>query len=328
MLPDPLFLNVHMYGVMIGLGLLACFLVLFYFFKKKGIEPKFTDFVFYNAIASIAVGFGAAALFQAFYNYLENPAEGFKLSGGITFIGGLIGGAACFLIVYFIFRKKYKSSLTDILSIVPCCILIAHAFGRIGCFFAGCCHGVETDSFLGVKFPGLPNPVHPTQLYEAAFLFILFGICAYLVLKKDFKHNMSVYLIAYGVFRFLIEYIRGDDRGAFLTSLSPSQFWSIVMIIGGVVLFICFERILKARKQTVPCAEIDGGEEVKQLENNKLVSADEAEQVSEQQVVEGNKEEAKPKKKKSKNKAQQKVEVVEDGSNPEEKDEPKDDENK
>lgn len=326
MLPDPLFLNVHMYGIMIGLGLLACFLVLFYFFKKKDIEPKFTDFVFYNAIASIAVGFGAAALFQAFYNYLENPAEGFKLSGGITFIGGLIGGAACFLIVYFIFRKKYKSSLTDILSIVPCCILIAHAFGRIGCFFAGCCHGVETDSFLGVKFPGLANPVHPTQLYEAAFLFIMFGICAYLVLKKDFKHNMSVYLIAYGVFRFLIEYIRGDDRGAFLTNLSPSQFWSIVMIVGGVVLFICFERILKARKENALCAEIGGGEDVKQPETNSSVSANEVEQTSEKQVCEESKDETKLKKK-SKTKAQPKVEDVQDGSNSKVKDEPKDDEN-
>ena len=135
MLPDPIFLNVHMYGVMIGLGLLACFLVLFKFFPKKGIEPKFTDFVFYNAIASIAVGFGAAAVFQAFY------------TGGITFIGGLIGGAACFLIIYFIFRKKYKSTLSDVLSIVPCCILIAHAFGRIGCFFAEWCKGCMDDEW-------------------------------------------------------------------------------------------------------------------------------------------------------------------------------------
>lgn len=248
MLPDPLFLNVHMYGIMIGLGLLACFLVLFYFFKKKNIEPAFTDFVFYNAIASIAVGFGAAALFQAFYNYLENPEAGFKIGSGITFIGGLIGGAACFLIIYFIFRKRYKSNLVDILSIVPCCILIAHGFGRIGCFFAGCCHGVETDSFLGVKFPLLDYAVHPTQLYEAAFLFVMFGICAYLILKKDFQHNMSVYLISYGVFRFLIEYIRGDDRGKFLSIMSPSQFWSILMIAGGIALIFVFRKLLARRK--------------------------------------------------------------------------------
>lgn len=303
MLPDPLFLNVHMYGVMIGLGLLACFLVLFSFFKKKGIEQEFIDFVFYNGIVSIAVGFGAAALFQAFYNYLENPEAGFKLGGGITFIGGLLGGAACFLIVYFIFRNKYKSKLTDILSIVPSCILIAHGFGRIGCFFAGCCHGVETDSFLGVQFPHLDNPVHPTQLYEAAFLFIMFGVCSYLVLKKNFKHNMSLYLITYGVFRFLVEYIRGDERGKLLSIMSPSQFWSIVMIIGGVVLYFCFKKVLLAREGgEVVEAAVESGAETKESDN--LVQAEVEPNLSEQTAsIESSEKEVKPKKSKSKKSA-------------------------
>lgn len=290
MLPDPLFLNVHMYGIMIGLGLLACFLVLFYFFKKKNVEPAFTDFVFYNAIASIAVGFGAAALFQAFYNYLENPEAGFKIGSGITFIGGLIGGAACFLIIYFIFRKKYKSNLIDILSIVPCCILIAHGFGRIGCFFAGCCHGIETDSFLGVKFPHLDYAVHPTQLYEAAFLFIMFGICAYLVLKKDFQHNMSVYLISYGVFRFLIEYIRGDDRGKFLSIMSPSQFWSILMIAGGIALIFVFRKLLANRRAALAeggSVETTESKNIDKESENTAVVLDKTSDVESSKEVEG-----------------------------------------
>ena len=139
----------------------------------------------------------------------------------MTFIGGLIGGVACFLAIYFIFRKKYTARLYEVISLLPCSILIAHAFGRIGCFFAGCCYGKETDSFLGVQFPDLPHPVHPTQLYEAAFLFVLFAVSVYLILKKDFKHNLSLYLIAYGVFRFLIEYVRGDDRGELVGFVSP-----------------------------------------------------------------------------------------------------------
>ena len=177
----------HLYGIMIAVGILCCFLLLFFYGKKRKIDSKFIDFVFYNAIASIVVGFGAAALFQATYNYIENPKAGFDLGGGITFIGGLIGGVACFLIIYAIFRKRYKTKLYEVLSMTPCAILIAHAFGRVGCFFAGCCYGKETDSFLGVQFPDLPHPVHATQLYEAAFLFILFAICFYLLMKKDFK---------------------------------------------------------------------------------------------------------------------------------------------
>lgn len=249
MLPDPLFLNVHMYGVMIAVGLLCCFGVIFGFFKLKGIETKFTDFVFYNGVVSIVIGFLFAALFQSFYDFLENPSRGFKISGRITFIGGLIGGAGCFLIIYLIFRKKYNNKLVDVLSIIPCAILVAHGFGRVGCYFAGCCYGKETDSIFGVKFPRLPHPVYPTQLYEAIFLFILFAVCVFLLLKFNFKHNLSVYLIAYGIFRFLIEYLRGDDRGTLTGIISPSQFWSILMVVLGVALIFIMNWLVKRREK-------------------------------------------------------------------------------
>lgn len=238
MLPNPILqfgeIKIHMYGVMIAVGILAAFIVLYTYGKKLNIHTKFIDFIYYNAIVSIILGFGSAAVFQAFYNYIENPEAGFKLGGGITFIGGLIGGAAAFLLIYFIFRKKLKGRLYEAISLLPCCIFVGHAFGRIGCFFAGCCYGRPTDSFLGVKFPEIAGKVHPTQLYEAAFLLIMFGICSYLLLKKSFKHNMSVYLIGYGVFRFLIEFVRNDDRGQLVAGISPSQFWSILMIGLGI----------------------------------------------------------------------------------------------
>ena len=250
MLPDPIFLNIHMYGVMIAVGILCAFLTLFYLTKKKGVDVRFTDFIFYNGISSIVVGFGFATLFQSTYNYIKNPSAGFELGSGMTFIGGLIGGVACFLAIYFIFRKKYTTRLYEVISLLPCSILIAHAFGRIGCFFAGCCYGKETDSFLGVQFPDLPHPVHPTQLYEAAFLFVLFAVSVYLILKKDFKHNLSLYLIAYGVFRFLIEYVRGDDRGELVGFVSPSQFWSILMVVAGVAIIFVMNRILNKAAQS------------------------------------------------------------------------------
>jgi phosphatidylglycerol:prolipoprotein diacylglycerol transferase len=244
MLPDALFLNVHMYGIMVAVGILCAFGVLFFYGKKTSVDAKFLDFVFYDGLISIAVGFGFAALFQATYNYIENPSEGFHFGEGITFIGGLIGGAVCFLVIYYFKRKKYNNSMSDVLSLLPCCIVVAHGFGRIGCFFAGCCYGRETDCFLGLKFPGMPNPVHPTQLYEAAFLFVLFALFSYLLLKKKYKYNMPLYLILYGIFRFLVEFIRGDDRGNFIGIFSPSQFWSVLMIIGGVVLYVVLYKLM------------------------------------------------------------------------------------
>ena len=245
MLPNALFWNVHMYGIMIAVGILGTFITLFALAKMKNVENKFVDFLFYNGIASIVLGFGAATVVQALYNYIDNPERGFRLGSGMTFIGGLIGGVLTFMIFYFIFRKRYDTKLYQVVSIVPPCILIAHAFGRIGCFFAGCCYGKVTDSFLGVKFPNLSQPVHPTQLYEAAFLFIMFGVCTYLVVKFNFKHNLSLYLISYGVFRFLIEYLRGDERGELVGFISPSQFLSIFMVLGGIALIFMFNYFYK-----------------------------------------------------------------------------------
>lgn len=236
MLPNPIFWNIHMYGVMIAVGVLCCFLSLFFLTKKLKVDQKFTDFIYYNGIASIALGFGSATLFQSFYNYLDNPEAGFKL-GGMTFIGGLIGGVATFLVIYAFFWKKYDATLFDVLSIIPCPILIAHAFGRIGCFCAGCCYGKETDSIFGIKFPGMSTPVHPTMLYEAIFLFVMFFVCGFLLLRFKFNYNMPLYLVTYGIFRFLIEYVRGDERGSFVAGMSPSQFWSIVMVALGIALF-------------------------------------------------------------------------------------------
>ena len=97
MLPDALFWKVHMYGIMVALGVLAAFGVLYLYSKKMKIDLSFTDFLFYDGIVSVLLGFGCAALFQGVYNYIENPAAGFSLKGGITFLGGMLGGAAVFI---------------------------------------------------------------------------------------------------------------------------------------------------------------------------------------------------------------------------------------
>ena len=261
MLPTPIIsfnigqleFNVYMYGLMIAIGILGTFITLTLLGKKFGISESFLDFTFFTGIGAIAVGFFAASVFQAIYDYIENPAAGFNLAGGMTFIGGLIGGVATFLLVYFVARTKLHGRATDLLPIAPCCITIAHAFGRLGCFFAGGCYGKETDSFLGVQFPGHSAPVHPTQLYEAAFLFIIFGVMLFLLLKFDFKYNMSVYVISYGVFRFCIEFLRGDHRGELVTGISPSQFWSIGMVLIGIGL-IFFIRYIQPKRDAEKAA--------------------------------------------------------------------------
>ena len=265
MYPDTLFTLfgkdvVTLYGICIAIGVLCCVLVLFKFAKGR-VEDSFIDFLFYNGIVAIGLGFIVACLFQAVYAYIENPEAGFDLfNSGMTFIGGLIGGVVSFLAGYFIFRPFLKNRLVDIISLLPCCIVIAHAFGRIGCFFAGCCYGKPTDSFLGVQFPYPMYKVHPTQLYEAAFLFALFAVMLILYIRKGFKHNLSLYLLTYGIFRFLIEFVRGDERGSFVAGISPSQFWSILMIVASVGVYFLLEFAYKLRAKELATADVKAKE--------------------------------------------------------------------
>lgn len=245
---------VNLYGISIAVGILICIFVLRFLGKKQKVDSKFLDFVETLGYAVILIGFFSAALFQAVYDYIEKGT--FDLFGsGLTFIGGLIGGAGSFILIYYFMRKKLTGKIVDILPIAPACIAIAHAFGRLGCFFAGCCGGrlaQEGDLFyfLAVTFPPTaqqPGLRYPTQLFECVFLLILFAVIFILVYKKSFKYGFVIYLASYGVWRFFIEILRGDDRGSFVPGLTPSQFWSIIMVVGAVPVYFLIKYLLRER---------------------------------------------------------------------------------
>ena len=129
-----------------------------------------------------------------------------------------------------------------LLLVAPLCILVAHAFGRIGCLMAGCCHGTYLGSdyvFGGIYMKGGSGWGYyvPTQLYESIFLFIDFAVLSLLLVKKNANYIMPAYLISYGVFRFIIEFVRDDYRG-FEGIMSPSQWTSTLFILGGIAYIV------------------------------------------------------------------------------------------
>jgi len=133
-------------------------------------------------------------------------------------------------------------------------ISIAQGFGRIGCFMAGCCYGRETDCAIGVVFPAdsmAPAGVRvlPTQLFSAAGDFLIAGILVLYARRAKYKGNVAaLYLALYGVGRFLIEFLRDDERGA-VGFLSTSQFISIFfVIIAGVLFYVNKKRGVEADK--------------------------------------------------------------------------------
>lgn len=242
--------GVYPYGLCMAAGIILCFLFLLFTMWKKKFNEEASDKILVIGIFGTGFGIFAAMLFQSTYNYIANPDAGFSLNGSMTFIGGLIGGVVSFLGVYFLYiyvvapRTKIKmlqnnmnATLTDALPFIPVGICIAHAFGRLGCFFGGCCYGMETDAWYGLACAANSSAkVVPTQLFEMIFLLILGGIMAFLYFKLHFNYNFSVYLISYGIWRFLIEYVRADSRGELIPGvpLYPSQIWSIVMVVAGI----------------------------------------------------------------------------------------------
>lgn len=261
----------HPYGICMALGIIGCFGFLLFTMTKRNFNEEAIDKMLLMGIFATGFGIFMAMVFQALYDYIANPSAGFDLGQAMTFQGGLIGGVVGFLSVWnlyvFVIAPRAKkaiiklepsnegakpnyalrllnnnmnASLSDALPFVPPSITIAHAFGRLGCTFAGCCHGAQTDAWYGIWMHTVEfgyAKVVPTQLFECLFLVALTAIMVVLYFKFKFKYNFGVYAIAYGVWRCVIEVFRDDYRGSFIGTLTPSQFWSIIMIILGIGFF-------------------------------------------------------------------------------------------
>ena len=247
---------VYAYGICMGVGIICCFIFLMVAFDKRNFNDEASAKILLIGGGATAFGIFMAMVFQSFYNYLDDlekyGSAVFSLDTSMTFYGGLIGGVASFLIVWNLYvfviaprtkvrllQNNMNASLSDALPIIPIGITIAHAFGRLGCFFGGCCYGAETDAWYGIACQaiGLVNTgvkVIPTQLFECIFLFVLSAVMAVLYFKFRFNCNFGLYAVTYGIWRFLIEYARDDYRGSFIPGLTPSQLWAIVMVVLGI----------------------------------------------------------------------------------------------
>ena len=254
MYPFPVFLGLTLYDIFLCAGIIVCFLVFGWLADKQGVRRKIQNFAMTCGLFAVGLGYGSAVLFQALYNIKSLGRFEISESTGATFYGGLIGGVLTFLVIYFgAGHFKYKDgaharvffSVAD--SAVPG-IAIAHALGRIGCLFAGCCHGDKTNAWYGIEMygnMGLAKYV-PVQLFEAIFLACLFGFLLIRAIDKK-GYCLPTYLCVYAVWRFCVEFLRGDYRGdTFVEALSPSQLIACLLFVVGIGVFF-LERYVKMR---------------------------------------------------------------------------------
>lgn len=227
--------QIPMYGLCMATAMLLSVALSCIRAKKRGAD---VDRLLTIALAAIVCGvIGAKLLFfivtyswDEFITAVGSNGIMWLLEGGLVFYGGLIGGVAgAFLGAAF--TRTRLSEYSD--AVVPT-LPLAHAIGRIGCFCAGCCYGRVTDSWIGVCFPSVMGGarVIPTQLIESGFNLLLFAALLLFTRRRRFGFTtLFVYLIAYGVERFLIEFLRGDEIRGIFGAFSTSQWISLALIL-------------------------------------------------------------------------------------------------
>lgn len=167
------------------------------------------------------------------------------IKGGFVFYGGLLGGAGGLLI----YVRQFKMQLSPFADLYTTVLPLGHAFGRVGCFCAGCCYGIPWKhghiytSTAGTTPLGVP--LLPIQLIESAALLVLFGvqIALYLCKRRTWR-NTLFYFIAYPALRFVLEFFRGDTERGKIAGFSTSQLVSLLVI----ALLIIITSIFSSRK--------------------------------------------------------------------------------
>lgn len=271
MFPDLIdlgFLHLKTYGACMATGFLLCWTLVERLSGRKDLSN-----LLLALMVSGVVGSRIAYVIEHWQTeFAANPLQVIRVDqGGLMFYGGFILAFAVFFAWCFV-KKENPLKLADLLAAV---IPLGHAFGRIGCFFYGCCYGRDSDAWCAVTFPaGSPSwfehgrkmvSVLPTQLFEAAALLALFGGLMWVwrgretadarregegrgtsdVRRRRDGLVVGLYLCGYAVIRFFIEILRGDPRAA-VGPFSISQTISIGMLAVGAAFVV--RALRKARR--------------------------------------------------------------------------------
>jgi len=244
-------LAISTYGVLVTVGLAIGIWVAQREGRRRGLDgSRVMDLAFWTIVAGLIgsrLAYGIVNARAFWTACADGPGPRwhdctslFRLwEGGLVFYGGVAAAAGA----AFLFARRQGWSFGDVGDVVAPALAIGHAFGRLGCFAAGCCFGKETTSRLGLSFPrdsvafemlrrsgaiplgaGETPPLHPTQLYEAAGEAAIFAVlCAASPrLRRRPGALLAVYLGLYAALRFVIEMFRGDAiRGMLVVWQTP-----------------------------------------------------------------------------------------------------------
>ena len=240
-------LTIYAYGFFLALGFVVGLGLATLKARKEGIAfERVVDLFFYTVVSAI-IGSRILYVLINFDFFRKDFLQIFKMwEGGLVFYGGFLLAVGV-SIWYMRWNRLPLWKLADLFS--PS-IALGLFFGRIGCFFAGCCYGKETSLPWGVVFTDpaslapLNVPLHPTQLYEAATNLVIFFFLKWREKGKTFDGQVFwFFLFLYSVTRFFIEMLRGDPRGSlFQKFLSTSQEIGVFLAVASLFMLFYLKR--------------------------------------------------------------------------------------
>ena len=228
---------IYWYGVFVALAFLAAVTHWSLIARREKRPEGFgSELGFWTMISGI-LGARIAYILANINYFRQEPMELLRIDrGGLIYYGGFIG-AAIGIALFARFRKQPLLAMSDLaVSALP----LGHALGRLGCFMNGCCYGRASTAWWAVF--NADDYRHPVQLVEAAF-----NIGIYLLLLRSYRRRttpgsvLALYLLTYPVGRFLIEFLRGDDRLRW-SGLDVAQEISLGLFAAGLALALALRR--------------------------------------------------------------------------------------
>jgi len=240
---DTPYFSLKAYGLFVAIGFLAGISYCVREGRNQGYDQQhILDLGFYIILAAI-LGSRVFYVLTNLESYRHNLLDIFKVwQGGLTFFGGFLLA----LLVGIFYMKKHDLPVGKTLDLFAPSLAIGEFFGRIGCFFAGCCYGMECNLPWAVTFNNPQSlarigvPLHPTQLYAASAALVTFLILFFWKNRKSFDGQLALlWILIYSAFRAAIEFFRGDPRGyLIMNTFAVSQVISALLIIISLFLLI------------------------------------------------------------------------------------------
>ena len=219
----------------------AVFAVILLYFRSEAYNIEFSRFLKYMLLAVTFLLVGSRLLFVlTMLPEITSVSEllFYIMNGGIVFYGGLLGA----IFGVWFCAKLRNEDAGEFYNFCAPAIPLFHFWGRIGCFFAGCCYGIESHFGFPMSFePEVPR--FPVQLLESTCNLLIF-ISLMLVTRHYKKVNLlRLYLIEYSVMRFILEFLRGDIMRGIWLGLSTSQIISILIFAVAILSIIKQRRL-------------------------------------------------------------------------------------